>query len=180
MKRYSLDLVVVVTLFCVYAACALMLCVIGAQVYRGTADTMRMNYDSRTSVLYVAEKVRHNDLADSVRTDSVGGNDALVLTERRSGRGYETWLFVQDGMLYEGVFAPGATVDIKLCQPILPLEEMTVSMTQGRSPVSSVGPGPGDPSDPGSGGSLLIISFTTIDGRTESIDLWLRSTRMGR
>ena len=167
MKRYSLDLVVVVTLFCVYAACALMLCVIGAQVYRGTADTMRMNYDSRTSALYVAEKVRHSDLVDSVRVESVGGSDALVLVERRSGRDYETWLFVQDGMLYEGLFAPGSAVDVKLCEPILPLEAMTIGVSDG-------GPGRWD-IDPG--GQLLHVSFTTTDGRTESIELWLRSTR---
>ena len=128
MKRHSLDLVVVVALFCVYTASAIFLCLIGAEVYRNTADTMRHNYDQRTSVLYVAEKLRQNDINGSIRIDSVNGNDALVLVEKRSGRDFETWIFVQDRMLYEGVFAPGDEVDIALCQSIMPMNAMTLGV----------------------------------------------------
>lgn len=158
MKRHSLDLVVVVSLFCVYAACAFMLCAIGAQVYRGTADTMGHNYNGRTSVLYLAEKIRHNDLEGSVRVDAVNGIDALVLIERQSGRNFETWLFVQDRILYEGVFAPGTTPDVALCQPLLPMDSMTVSISQ-------------------TNGQLVSVSFVAVDGKTNSIDLWLRTAR---
>jgi hypothetical protein len=158
MKRHSLDLVVVVALFCVYAACALFLCVIGAEIYRDTAETMQQDYDQRTSVLYVAEKVRQNDIDGAVRIDSVEGTDALVLIEKQSGRDYEAWLFVQDQTLYEGLFAPGDTIDVKLCQPIMPMEEMVV---QGGE----------------AGEGMLSITFSTVDGQTNSIDLWLRSQR---
>ena len=161
-RRHSLDLVVVVALFCVYTVCALTLCVIGVQIYQSTADTMRKTYDDRTSVLYVAEKIRHNDLEGCVRIDRVNGADALVLTEKKSGRDYETWLFVQDGVLYEGLFAPGAPLDINLCQPILPMESMTLDISAGASPA---------------GGQLLSVSFVTVDGHINSIDLWLRAAR---
>lgn len=158
MKRHSLDLIIVILLFCVYTASALLLCVIGAQVYHRTADTMRGNYDERTSVLYVAEKLRHNDVKDSVRVDKVNGNDALVLIERQSGRNLEVWLFVQDNTLYEGVFASGKTVDTALCQPILPMESMSISMSQGD-------------------GRQISITFVTIGGKTNSIDLSLHTSQ---
>jgi hypothetical protein len=159
-RRHSLDLVVVVALFCVYAACALFLCVIGAEIYRDTAETMRQDYDQRTSVLYVAEKVRQNDLADAVRIDSVNGSDALVLIEKQSGRDYEAWLFVQDRTLYEGLFAPGDPIDTKLCQPIMPMEEMTIQGFADKN-------------------GMLSVTFSTVDGQTNSIDLWLRSQQAG-
>ena len=148
----------VVALFCVYTASAIFLCLIGAEVYRNTADTMRHNYDQRTSVLYVAEKLRQNDINGSIRIDSVNGNDALVLVEKRSGRDFETWIFVQDRMLYEGVFAPDADVDIVLCQPIMPMNAMTLG-------VSSRDDG------------LLRVGFNTVNGESMSIDLWLRGGR---
>jgi hypothetical protein len=160
MKKHSLDLVVVVALFFVYAACALLLCVIGAEVYRTTAATMQDNYDQRTSVLYVAEKVRQNDLDGTVRVDRVDDADALVLIEKQSGRDYETWLFVKDQMLYEGLFAPGAAIDVKLCQPIMPMDALTIGQDT-------------------AGSGLLNITFDALDGQTTSIDLWQRSERGG-
>jgi hypothetical protein len=159
-KKHSLDLVVVVALFFVYATCALLLCVIGAEVYRETAATMQYNYNQRTSVLYVTEKVRQNDLDGTVRVETVGSADALVLVEKKSGRDYETWLFVQDQMLYEGLFAPGATINTKLCQPIMPMENLEIRRSAG-------------------GGEPLGVTFSAIDGQVTSIDLWLRSGREG-
>jgi hypothetical protein len=151
-------LVAVVALFCVYTASAILLCLIGAEVYRNTANTMHHNFDERTSALYVAEKLRQNDINGSIRVDSVNGSDALVLVEKRSGRDFETWIFVQDRVLYEGVFAPDAEVDVALCQSIMPMDNMTI--------------------DAGSSGDgLLRINFSTVDGQEMSTDFWLRSER---
>ncbi|MDR3037415.1 MAG: DUF4860 domain-containing protein [Coriobacteriales bacterium] len=160
MRRHTLDLVVVVALFCVYTACALLLCVIGAEVYRATAQTMQHNVDQRTSVLYVAEKLRQNDREGTVRVEDLDGSTALILTEKQSGRDFETWLFVQDSVLYEGLFAPGDRPDAKLCQPIMPMSALTI-----RESTDS--------------GQLLSVSFTTVDGTAVSIDLWSRSQREG-
>ncbi len=159
-KRYSLEMIVVVVLFAVYALCAVFLCVIGADVYRGTADSMSTNYDDRTSVLYVAEKIRQNDSSDSIRVDEAYGSDAIVLTENISGSGYQTWVFVKDGILYEGLFAPDASVDVEICQRIMPMQEMVVSRDPGKT-------------------QLLNISFTTVDGGTQDFDLWTRSSGSG-
>jgi hypothetical protein len=159
-KKHSLDLVVVVALFFVYATCALLLCVIGAEVYRETAATMQRNYDQRTSALYVAEKFRQNDRTGAVRVDQVNETDALVLVEKKSGYDYETWLFVQDQVLYEGLFAPGDTIDIKLCQAIMPMDALMIAPSEA-SP------------------ELFDATFYATDGQITSINLCLRSEQGG-
>jgi len=158
MRRTSLDVVMVVALFSVFAICALLLSLIGAHVYRGTASTMSQNYNSRTSVLYIAEKIRHNDIEGTIRIESLEGNDALVFTEKQSGKDYEIWLFVRDDMLYEGLFAPGAVPDVKLCQKIVPLKSMDASFT-------------------GQGKGMLSVSVLTTEDERIDIDLCLRSGR---
>jgi hypothetical protein len=155
MRRHSLDLVVVVALFFIYATSALFLCIIGAEVYRDTAEVMQSNYNQRTSALYVAEKIRQNDLADAMRIDSVEGSPALVLIEKRSGHNYETWLFVRERTLYEGLFAPGDAIDLKLCQPVMPMASLEVKQD----------------------GALISATFQTIDGQTTDVSLWLRTQR---
>jgi hypothetical protein len=121
---------------------------------------MQQDYNHRTSALYVAEKVRKNDTVGGARLDTFNDTDALVLIEQQSGVGYETWLFVQDRILYEGVFAPGTTPDVALCQPIMPMN----SLVAHQSPTND---------------ALINITFFLPDDTSTSIDLWLRSGREG-
>lgn len=159
-RKYSLDVVVVVVLFGIYAVCAVLLCMIGANVYHNTADSMARNYDNRTGALYVAEKIRQNDVAGVISTDSVDGSDALVITEQRSGQGYKIWLFVKDGTLYEGFFAPDVAPDPALCEEIMPMRSLTINRN-------------------GSGVDAIEFVFTTADGKTQDFNLSLRSSANG-
>ncbi|MDR3052730.1 MAG: DUF4860 domain-containing protein, partial [Coriobacteriales bacterium] len=128
MKRRSVDLFVVLALFCVYITSALLLSTIGAGVYKDTAAVMQDNYDLRTGALYVAEKTRQSDVNGAVRIDSYEGNDALVMTEQETGQGYETWIFVSDGVLYEEFIASGADVQLGNGQAIMPMQSMDLSL----------------------------------------------------
>ena len=56
----------VLALFGVFAVSALALVTIGADVYQHTVEDMGVNYESRTAVSYIMEKVRQNDTADSI------------------------------------------------------------------------------------------------------------------
>ncbi|HBT95184.1 MAG TPA: hypothetical protein DEB24_03355 [Coriobacteriia bacterium] len=159
-RKYSLDVVVVVLLFGIYAICAVLLCMIGANVYHNTADSMARNYDNRTGALYVVEKIRQNDSAGVIATDSVEGSDALVITEKKSGQGYRIWLFVKDGTLYEGFFAPDTEPDPALCEEIMPMQSLTITMT-------------------GSRDKVIDLAFTTTDGKTQDFSLSLRSAGSG-
>lgn len=71
-KGHVVDFLFTLALFCVFAASALMVVVIGANVYRQTVRGMDSNYDSRTSLTYLTEKVRQNDAANAVTIRSVG------------------------------------------------------------------------------------------------------------
>ena len=81
-KGHVVDFLFTLALFCVFAASALMVVIIGANVYRQTVDRMNGNYDSRTSLTYLTEKIRQNDAADAVKISSVGESPALVLSQR--------------------------------------------------------------------------------------------------
>lgn len=81
-KGHVVDFLFTLALFCVFAASALMVVVIGANVYRQTVRGMDSNYDSRTSLTYLTEKVRQNDAANAVTIRSVGDSPALVLSQQ--------------------------------------------------------------------------------------------------
>jgi uncharacterized Rossmann fold enzyme len=138
----------------VFAAGALLLCTIGAGIYRQVATVMGENYDTRTGILYVAEKVRQNDVVGATRVEQLNDTDALVLVEQVTGESYETWIYVQDGMLCEELIAAGSAVDLAQSQSIMPVRVLDLELEEG---------------------GLLRISITDGDGQTESIMLLLRS-----
>lgn len=69
-RRHVIDLLFTLALFCVFAASALLVVLIGADVYESSARGMDRNFDLQTSLHYVAAKVRQCDAAGAVRAGS--------------------------------------------------------------------------------------------------------------
>lgn len=105
-KHFLVDVLFVLALFGVFAVSALTLVTIGADVYQHTVQDMNYNYEARTAVAYITEKVRQND----VSTESGGNNaclttldnvPALMLTHTVDESQYCTYLYFHEGHLME-------------------------------------------------------------------------------
>ena len=139
-KGHVVDFLFTLALFCVFAASALMVVIIGANVYRQTVDRMNGNYDSRTSLTYLTEKIRQNDAADAVKISSVGESPALVLSQWAGGQTYETWIYVYDGYLREVFAAQGVPVKPTDGQPIKEQQELLIEQEGPVLTLTAVGP----------------------------------------
>ena len=98
-----------VTLLGVFALTALLVAMMGARVYSHSADKMQDNFDTRTSLVYLSEKIRQypgNDLSIT----EVDGNQALRLAKEADGIRYETWIYVYEGGLYEANVPEGTII----------------------------------------------------------------------
>ncbi|MDR0571165.1 MAG: DUF4860 domain-containing protein [Clostridiales Family XIII bacterium] len=153
MRRYIADILIVLALFGAYAAGATLLSAIGAQVYTNEGEVISDNYDMRTGALYISEKARQNDAAGCVRLDRTAGGDALVLTENKSGKGYETWIYIHEGTLREIMIPPGGSPNVSDGQTIMPMERMDTSFE----------------------GDLLCVELRTISGEVSELKLLLRA-----
>lgn len=100
-NNHTIDMVFVITLFFVFSLSALMLVIIGADVYKKTVASMDSNYISRTSFAYVTEKIRQNDSYDSIEIKPYGEGDALLLKETIEDTSYTTYLYIYNGYLME-------------------------------------------------------------------------------
>lgn len=116
-----MDVLFTLALFCVFAATALIAVILGADIYSNTVSSMNRNYNTRTSISYLAEKVRQGDTAGGVATANVNGQDALVLTQLLDGKPYETWIYTGDGELREVMVASGIEVKPQDGQAIMPI-----------------------------------------------------------
>lgn len=108
-RRHMVDVVFALALFCVFAASLLTVVLLGADVWRSTADGMRQNFALRTCLSYVSEKIRRNDAAGAVYVGQLGDIPALILEQRVGESVYRTYIYHHDGALRE-IFAGEAAV----------------------------------------------------------------------
>lgn len=90
-----------------YAVFSLLLVLIGAGVYQGIANDADHNAQMRTSLSYIASKVRANDEAGAVSVEYVEGAPVLVLDQWLDGELFRTHIYYLEdedgpgGALYE-------------------------------------------------------------------------------
>lgn len=152
-RGHVIDLLFTLALFCVFAASSFLVVLMGANIYKQTVTQMTQNYNTRTSLSYLAEKIRQNDITDGIRIGEVEGATALVLEQKVGESTYQTWIYSSGGELREVMVAQGAKVKAADGQPIMELADLQVD----RSPEG-------------------LLSLTTIDpdGTVSTLKLSLR------
>ena len=108
-RKHAVNLLFTITLLGVFALTAIFVATMGARIYANSAEQMQANFDTRTSLVYIAEKIRQCP-PPGYAVGSVDGQDALVLREAVDGEAYETRIFVRDGKLRELVTTAGDDV----------------------------------------------------------------------
>lgn len=109
-KHFIVDILFVLALFGVFAVSALALVTIGADVYQHTVEDMSVNYESRTAVSYIMEKVRQNDTADSISLTTLEDVPALCMLSQIENETFCTYLYLYDGHLKELFMREGASI----------------------------------------------------------------------
>lgn len=136
-RHFVVDILFVLALFGVFAVSALVLVTIGADIYQKTVSDMNTNYDNRTAIAYITEKIRQSDciLSDGTPAVSIGTLEeipALVLTDELDGEYYCTYLYLQDGWLRELYMRRGAYLGENMADAgknILELESLSYEQT---------------------------------------------------
>lgn len=138
-KTFIVDILFVLALFILFTASALMVVCIGTEVYRQTTEDMTKNYDMRTSIAYITEKIRQNDclissddgsVSSNIAVTSLYGEQALVLTQKIGDEYYDTYLYLYDGHLKELLIKSGNNLGehtLSAGQDILQLSDFRIN-----------------------------------------------------
>jgi hypothetical protein len=122
-----MDILFALALFCVFAASALMVALIGARVYRNTVENMNINFDTRSSVTYVSTKIRQSDEAGAVKVSEIAGTPALLLEQKIGDNTYQTWIYHYDGSLREIFTQEGNEIDPEFGTVIMDIEDFSIT-----------------------------------------------------
>lgn len=110
---WMVSLISMIFILGIFAIASLFLVNIGVQVYKNVVIANDENFELRTSLSYVATRIRQTDSIDMVFIEERDGLTLLVLEEELDGEYYQTLIYYMDGWLYEhfmekdGLFEPG-------------------------------------------------------------------------
>lgn len=104
-SSHSVDLLFTVSLFFVFAFCAVSVIVLGAGVYRSAAQSLEEQFSARTALSYVSEKIRRCDTPEAVSVEESGEGSILRVDTTEEGKEYSTYIYCREGWLCE-LFLP--------------------------------------------------------------------------
>lgn len=125
-ENHTTDLLFTLGLFCVFAASAFLLVMIGLRVYRSTAAGLEDTFSTRTAISYVAEKLRRHDTAGAVALTELEDVPALRLTDRAGGDDYDTYIYSDGAWLYELTVRRGTEVSMSMGEQIIEVQDFTI------------------------------------------------------
>ncbi len=106
-NKSIVDFLFILALFGAFAITALFVVLFGARIYRSTVSNMNTNYEKRTAMSYITEKIRSHDYTGGADVDDLknlrsdGEHSVLKLYQDVGGKRYVTYLFVSEGYLKE-------------------------------------------------------------------------------
>lgn len=137
-------------LFCVFAFVFLLLVGAGGGVYKKTMNRMDESYEIRTTLSYIANKVRSASGGDVGIIDRNGQNVLEISDSSQNGE-YVTYIYYYDGALKE----------------LYQKKDKEILMEYGEEIVRT------GRVDIGRDGDVLTISMTTTGGTGESLSVYL-------
>lgn len=129
-RRHMIDILFVLSLFCVFAVSSVLLILFGADIYKKTVKQMDSNYTSRTSIAYITEKIRQSDTENAIEIVSQNGTQILMLTNIINGIPYATSLYEYDGYLYELFARTDLELPLDAGHPVMELHSLTFSQLE--------------------------------------------------
>ncbi len=131
-KKSVVDFLFILALFGAFAITALFVVLFGARIYKSTVSNMNTNYEKRTAMSYVTEKIRSHDYSGGAEVnDTSDENSVLKLYQNVGDKRFVTYLFVNDGYLKEFTADESYDFDYRTGTPILAINDFSVKKESG-------------------------------------------------
>ncbi len=125
--KHIVDVLFVIGLFCIFALSSFFLIPI-EQIFTARRWHIWMkNFNTRTSLSYVVEKIRQADAEGAVSIGTFEGNPVVILSSEVNGIEYHTYIYEYQGMLKELMERSDISLSASAGQDILAMERFEIT-----------------------------------------------------
>lgn len=129
-KSWMIHFISIILIMGIFAIACLLLTNIGLSVYKRVVVANNDNFELRTSLMYVATKVRQSDMEGYPYIINKDGVSLLVLGEEEEGNIYETLIYHKDNALYEIYQEKGAEFELDFGMKVMDIKNFTFQLKE--------------------------------------------------
>jgi hypothetical protein len=129
-KSWMVNLFSIILILGSFTLASLLLIDTGMCTYKNIVLANNDNFKLRTSLSYIATKVRQTDTLDSAYLEKKSRTDVLVLGEKIEGKNYETRIYYYKGYLYELFTEKGMEYDLTYGMPMIEISNFKMEETK--------------------------------------------------
>ncbi len=127
-RAWMINLISVLLIIGVFILASLALVNVGIGAYKNIVLTTNDNFQLRTSLSYVATKVRQSDTLNSISIEEKDGVNVLILGEEIDGAIYETLIYHYQGHLCELYREQGMDYDLSYGIPVMEIDQFNIKL----------------------------------------------------
>lgn len=131
-SRHVIDLIFPIALFFVFAASALIVLILAADLYGTTTSQLRVNDENRSALAYIEEKIRQNDAEGALRIANIEDRDCLAMSADYNGVSCTTYIYEYEGMLKELFIRDDVSFSLKNGRDIMEISSLTMTSPEER------------------------------------------------
>lgn len=123
-KRSSIDILCALALFLLFSVSSLILVTIGAGTYKGILGETSKNFNVKSSVHYITNKLHSYDQANLISIFEIDGVEVLELLEDENQSSYHTMIYCYDGYIHELLANTSVEFSLGDGEKILPVDSL--------------------------------------------------------
>ena len=129
-NRHIIDILFVISLFCLFVVSAVFLISIGARIYSKNITNLDSNFSSRTAVAYITEKIRQSEEFGNIEVGDFQGCPCVFIDSSYNDTEYRTCIYEYEGVLTELLTRKDTELSCDAGQPIIEVSEFSPSKPQ--------------------------------------------------
>lgn len=130
--RHVIDLIFPIALFFVFAASALIVLILAADLYGSTTSQLKVNDETRSALAYIEEKIRQNDTEGALEIVNIEQTDCLAISADYNGILCTTYIYEFEGMLKELFIRDGVSFTLKNGRDIMEISSLSMTCPEKR------------------------------------------------
>ncbi len=127
-RNHSITIIFPLMLFLLFVSMAISVILFAARIYDRNVASANDNFQTSTTLSYLAEKIHAFDTPDGVQIGTFDQLPALILTETVNGTVYHTYIYQNNSELYELTSASDETLSPDAGSPILTVDDVQFSI----------------------------------------------------
>lgn len=129
-RGWTVHILSMVFLLGIFAITSLFLANVGMETYKNIVLANNDNFQLRTSLSYVATKIRQSDTKNRTYIEEKEGAKVLVLGEEIDGENFETLIYYKDGYLCELYREEGMEYDLGYGVEMIEIHDFQIDETE--------------------------------------------------